>query len=323
MTKLNENFKGKIVISTFLAIALVLGMFVPFVMATENMTGDNFMLECDFESFYICESEGEIGIWTEFGFTREEFNEFPRGLRKAMLLQPEEIGVSFNVPTREELEENRLAGIERERQTANDPPVPPLLCSTERRNFVGTMVQPNDWTCGPKSARNAISGFLYFHFIRHGRPIPSYRFWGEIPTVNRLSAELGTRNPSGTGFDAPWAPMMTWFSNDLHRYHQTWGWTYSQANWRNNFWRGVQNTISRPHNINLIVNAFGRNTIHAHLSSEYIIDREVQHFVTVFGFDLADRTVFIYDPNNRIRTNMYRQYHDRVANISYQRGVIW
>ena len=42
-------------------------------------------------------------IWEDYGYTKEEFDKFPDALKNAMLYEPEEIGKSFGVPTREDL----------------------------------------------------------------------------------------------------------------------------------------------------------------------------------------------------------------------------
>lgn len=41
-------------------------------------------------------------IWEKYGYTKEEFDAFPSSLREAMLFTPEEIGKSFEVPTKED-----------------------------------------------------------------------------------------------------------------------------------------------------------------------------------------------------------------------------
>ena len=44
-------------------------------------------------------------IWEEYGYTKEEFDNFPESLRLAMLYEPEQIGISYDVPTRKDLAE--------------------------------------------------------------------------------------------------------------------------------------------------------------------------------------------------------------------------
>ena len=48
-------------------------------------------------------------LWKKHGYTKEEFDALPYGLKNAIINQSEELGKSFNIPTKEEMEKwNRL-----------------------------------------------------------------------------------------------------------------------------------------------------------------------------------------------------------------------
>lgn len=85
-------------------------------------------------------------IWEKYGYTKEEFDNFPDSLRDAMLFTPEEIGKSFGVPTREdfarwaEKEQQEKQRAESEAKIIPTNIVTPRSSANEVRNAVGEFI---------------------------------------------------------------------------------------------------------------------------------------------------------------------------------------
>lgn len=102
LKKRNPGFKKNLLLLAlpgFLLIAILLGR----VFADEGDSEFIEKLPFDTETFQVFDDEYSL----KFGFTKEEFNELPISLRKAILTEPEEIGKSFQIPTKEEWERSK------------------------------------------------------------------------------------------------------------------------------------------------------------------------------------------------------------------------
>lgn len=257
-------------------------------------------------------------IWEEYGFTKEEFDNFPDALRNAMLFEPEEIGKSFGVPTREDLA--RWEEKENEINAANNEDFSTQSTTNEVRNAVGEFIQTKPYTCGPASARNAINGYLWAHYTSNGLAIPMEPWWGDVPTEDRLgdSDNLNT-NTSGTAFDSRWESVMNWFVPG-NNYTLKWG---TNSNWENTFWSNVKSTLNKSGNYNVIVDLYGTITSANQINYEYPIGSSYAHYICVFGYDPDDSTVFVEDSHNTHSLHMYRVSYSKVAKACQARGIVW
>lgn len=253
-------------------------------------------------------------IWEKYGYTKDEFDEFPESLRLAMLYEPEQIGISFDVPTREEIaeweekEKTVLTENNNTRSTAN-----------EVRNAVGEFIQQKSYTCGPASARNAINGYLWHHYTSKGLAIPSAVYWGDVPSEERLAAadNLNT-NSSGTSFGSQWKTVLDYFLPG-RGYTLQWG----SSGWESSFWTKVKTTLNLSGNYNVIGNLYGTITTANQINSEYIVGGSYAHYICIFGYDPDDSTVFIEDSHNNHSIHMFRVSYSKAAKACQGRGIIW
>lgn len=253
-------------------------------------------------------------IWEEYGYTKEEFDNFPESLRLAMLYEPEQIGISYDVPTRKDLaewkekERNVILESNSTRSTAN-----------EVRNAVGEFIQQKPYTCGPASARNAINGYLWHHYTSKGKAIPSEIYWGEVPSEDRLGAadNLNT-DSSGTSFGSKWKTVLDYFLPG-RGYTLQWG----SSGWESSFWTKVKTTLKLSGNYNVIGNLYGTITTANQLNSEYAVGGSYAHYICIFGYDPDDSTVFIEDSHNTHSIHMFRANYSKVAKACQRRGIIW
>lgn len=222
------------------------------------------------ESRISIEEAEKSKIWENYGYTKEEFDEFPESLRLAMLYEPEQIGISFDVPTREEVAEweEKEKSVLREnssmRSTAN-----------EVRNAVGEFIQEKSYTCGPASARNAINGYLWYHYTSKGLSIPSAIYWGDVPSESRLadSDNLQTTT-SGTSFGSQWKTVLDYFLPG-RGYTLQWG----SSGWESDFWTKVKTTLNKSGNYNVIGNLYGTITTANQINSEYSVGSSYAHYI--------------------------------------------
>lgn len=262
-------------------------------------------------------------IWEKYGYTKSEFDAFPSALREAMLFTPEEIGKSFEVPTKEDFarweakEKAEQLRISSDTSTTNT-----RSTANEVRNAVGEFIQEKTYTCGPASARNAINGYLWHHYTKYGNAIPSEPWWGVVPSESRLGNwdNLQTEHYEQTPFATRWEQVMNYFvPNRPTGYTLQWGFD----GWESSFWTKVKTTLNLSGNYNVIGNLFGTITSANQINSEYPIGGSYMHYICIFGYDPDDSTVFIEDSHYAHSIHMFRVAYTKAAKACKQRGIIW
>ncbi len=259
-------------------------------------------------------------IWEKYGYTKEEFDNFPSSLREAMLFTPEEIGKSFEVPTKEDFarweakEKSEKLRLSSETSTMNM-----RSSANEVRNAVGEFEQDEPYTCGPAAARNAINGYLWHHYTKYGNSIPSVPWQGVVPSEELLANDLQTTT-GGTEFNARWEDVLDrYIPNRPGGYTQQWG----SSGWESSFWNKVKTTLNLNGNYNVIGNLWGPINSSNQINSEYIIGSSYAHYVCIFGYDPDDNTVFIEDSHDEHNIHMFRVSYSKAAKACQGRGIIW
>lgn len=163
-----------------------------------------------------------------------------------------------------------------------------------KTNPVGTNTQPNGFYCGPASAQNLIQGYVS-------------NFGGTVPTQATLASLLGTTN-GGTPFGSAWAPTLNTYAPG-NQY--TLEWITSQHGVESNIiW-----TIDKSYNVILDLNHDSTNAYPIH--PQYA--GGIEHYVTVYGYNDANKTCSISDSNGPTR-----KYTTGFKNAYYSgMGMIW
>lgn len=253
-------------------------MIIPFFFFLVNYYMDK-MAPYNLENFTVNNTQ----LCEQYGFDKEEFNELPAALRKAILTEPEEIGKSFSIPAKEELRKREILEQEKMQNIIELKPMRAL--KGEVINKVGTYVQKEYYTCGPSAAKNAIAGYE----IHNGGDE------SDAPSISTLSDDLNTTT-DGTGFE---------------------------SHWEESFWGKVKFTLNRTNNYNVIVNLYGDITSSSQINSEYNVGDFCAHYVCAFGYDPIDKMVFVQYSHDKHSIHNFRVPHKNIARACKGRGIIW
>lgn len=179
--------------------------------------------------------------------------------------------------------------------------VSPLSAGGSKINLVGHFRQLQNYTCGPASAKNSISGYTQ----KNG---------GNSPSEATLATALHTTT-SGTDFNYNyWQTTLNSYAPG-NNYTLTW----AGSDWNTSLANKVIYTIDKAANYNVIFD-LNHGAISDPVRPEYA--NGISHYICAYGYDDVSKLYYISDSYSAV-PQTYNCTYQSAADSTQSRGCIW